>query len=209
MLLDNKGFDLWANNYDLDVNLSNETNTYPFAGYKDILATIYSEIMSKKPCRVLDIGIGTGILAAKLYEGGNDITGLDFSEEMLKIAFGKMPNAKLVQHNFTGGLPAEIAGEKFDFIVLTYAIHHLRYEEQREFILSALDYLSEDGRIIIGDIAFENTDMHEKCRKENEDGWDLDEFYIVYSDLVENLGTNCKSKYKQISHCGGIVHIWN
>ena len=32
-MLDNKGFDLWANGYDESVSVSDEDNTYPFAGY--------------------------------------------------------------------------------------------------------------------------------------------------------------------------------
>jgi len=207
MLLDNKGFDLWAEDYDKDVNLSNETDTFPFAGYKEILADIYAEIMNVSPCKILDIGVGTGILATKLYEAKNDVIGIDFSEEMLKIARSKMPKARFIQHDFTGGLPDTLAGEKFDFIVLTYSIHHLTYEEQSKFLLSALEYLSEDGCIIIGDVAFETAEMLDKCREENEDDWDSGEFYIDYSELVKNLGIHCHTEYKQISHCGGIVRI--
>ena len=33
-MLDNKGFDLWADGYDKAVGISDEENTYPFAGYK-------------------------------------------------------------------------------------------------------------------------------------------------------------------------------
>jgi len=39
-MLDNEGFDLWANNYDKTVNLSEEANTYPFCGYKNVLGYI-------------------------------------------------------------------------------------------------------------------------------------------------------------------------
>ena len=35
-MLDNRGFDLWADGYDLAVGLSDEENTYPFAGYKEM-----------------------------------------------------------------------------------------------------------------------------------------------------------------------------
>lgn len=35
-MLDNKGFDLWADGYDKTVGVSDEGNTYPFAGYKDV-----------------------------------------------------------------------------------------------------------------------------------------------------------------------------
>ena len=54
-MLDNKGFDLWADGYDKSVGLSDEENTYPFAGYKDVLGTIYKTIMEKKNAVVLDI----------------------------------------------------------------------------------------------------------------------------------------------------------
>lgn len=36
-MLDDKGFDLWADGYDKTVGLSDEENSYPFAGYKEIL----------------------------------------------------------------------------------------------------------------------------------------------------------------------------
>ena len=33
-MLNNKAFDLWADGYDKTVGISDEKNTYPFAGYK-------------------------------------------------------------------------------------------------------------------------------------------------------------------------------
>ena len=69
-MLSNKGFDLWADGYDKSVGLSDESNTYPFAGYKAVLGRIYEIIMENGPCDVLDIGFGTGTLTAKLYENG-------------------------------------------------------------------------------------------------------------------------------------------
>ena len=36
-MLNNKGFDLWADDYDKSVGLSDEDETYPFAGYKNVL----------------------------------------------------------------------------------------------------------------------------------------------------------------------------
>ena len=33
-MLDNKGFDLWADGYDIDVGITDDNNEYPFAGYK-------------------------------------------------------------------------------------------------------------------------------------------------------------------------------
>lgn len=43
-MLDNKGFDVWAEEYDTSVKLSNEDNTYPFAGYNEIIYKIYKKL---------------------------------------------------------------------------------------------------------------------------------------------------------------------
>ena len=74
-MLDNKGFDLWADGYDESVGVSYEENTYPFAGYKEILGNIYKAIMEKPNPAVLDIGFGKGTLSAKMYKKSKEIFG--------------------------------------------------------------------------------------------------------------------------------------
>lgn len=69
-LLDNKGFDLWAEEYDRSVGLSDDDNTYPFAGYKVILDEIYHRVLTSSSKVLLDIGFGTGTLTTRLYEQG-------------------------------------------------------------------------------------------------------------------------------------------
>jgi hypothetical protein len=59
-MLDEKGFDLWADEYDKAVGISDEENTYPFASYRDVLNGIYRTIMEKSGEAVLDIGFGSG-----------------------------------------------------------------------------------------------------------------------------------------------------
>ena len=74
-MLNSDGFDLWADGYDRSVQVSDEQNTYPFAGYKQVLGTIYSAVREMDARRVLDIGFGTGILNTRLYRDGYHITG--------------------------------------------------------------------------------------------------------------------------------------
>ena len=50
-MLDHKGFDLWADGYDRAVGVSDEENSYPFAGYKRVLGRIYAEVMEKPKAR--------------------------------------------------------------------------------------------------------------------------------------------------------------
>lgn len=85
-MLDSKGFDLWSDDYDKSVNLSEEENTYPFAGYKNILGKIYQTVRNSSGKTILDIGFGTGILSKKFYDDGYTIYGIDFSEKMIEKA---------------------------------------------------------------------------------------------------------------------------
>lgn len=94
-MLDSKGFDLWAEGYDKTVGLSEEDNSYPFAGYKEVLAFIYNMVLGRERPVVLDIGFGTGTLTAKLYAHGCEIYGQDFSAKMIELAREKMPDGQL------------------------------------------------------------------------------------------------------------------
>lgn len=85
-MLDAKGFDLWADGYDKSVQLSEESDEYPFAGYKDVLNTVYRAVHAWERASVLDLGFGTGVLTAKLYAERYAITGVDFSERMIALA---------------------------------------------------------------------------------------------------------------------------
>ena len=100
-MLNDKGFDLWADGYDKSVGISDEGNTYPFAGYKKVLGYIFQAVMEKQSPTVLDIGFGTGTLTTKLYENGCCVYGQDFSERMIELAASKMPNAHLYQGDFS------------------------------------------------------------------------------------------------------------
>lgn len=206
-MLSNKGFDLWANHYDQTVQVSEENDLYPFAGYKNILNAIFNEVMQKENSRVLDIGFGTGILTHRLYEHGHQIDGIDFSAKMIEIAQSKMSEANLVEWDFTNGLPEVIKAKTYDSIVSTYALHHLTDEEKVEFIRSLLDLLPEDGKIYIGDIAFQSREKLEICREANLDHWDDDEYYFVFDELQAALQSYCKCVFYPFSHCGGVIII--
>lgn len=206
-MLNNQGFNLWADNYDQTVQVSEENNQYPFAGYKKILAAIFNEVMQKQNSNVLDIGFGTGVLTSKLYDNGHQIDGLDFSANMIAIAQSKMPNANLIEWDISKGLPLDISEKKFDSIISTYALHHLTDEEKISFIYNLLSLLKEDGKIFIGDISFKTREQLEKCRQDSIDYWDSDEFYFVYDELIVALQNKCKCDFYPISHCGGVFVI--
>jgi putative AdoMet-dependent methyltransferase len=205
-MLDNKGFDLWADSYDKSVDISDDKNDYPFAGYKKLMSKIYNTVMRDKKLNILDIGIGTGSLSAELYKNGYKITGIDFSEEMIKICKTKMPSARLIQHDFIKGLPEGIKGEKFDYIISTYALHHLNDGEKIVLIKESLKILDNSGSIIIGDIGFQTRKEFDECKALYREEWD-DEYYFVFEEIKNKLEEECQIMYEQMSICAGIIGI--
>ena len=57
-MLDKKEFDLWADGYDKTVGISDEENTYPFAGYKKVLGFIFQTIMKTENANFWILGSG-------------------------------------------------------------------------------------------------------------------------------------------------------
>ena len=203
-MLDKKGFDLWADDYNKSVGLSDDDNSYPFAGYKEILNQIYNEVLSLKAKKVLDIGFGTGTLTSRLYEKGIEIYGQDFSKEMLDIAKEKMPHARLYFKDFSHGLDEALLTNKYDAIIATYSLHHLADEDKIDFIKSLLPLLNNGGKILIGDVAFKTRHELEICKNHAGHSWDDEEFYFVYDEMKDKFPT---ATFNQISHCAGIITI--
>lgn len=203
-MLDNKGFDLWAEGYDKSVGLSDEENTYPFAGYKNILNAIYNHVLSAHAKNVLDIGFGTGTLTSKLYEQGCTIHGQDFSTKMIQHSLKKMPDARLYQGDFSKGLVSELKQEKYDAIIATYSLHHLTDIQKRSFIENLLALLNENGRLYIGDVIFETRKQLEECQIQAGNEWDNDEIYFVYDELKKFFP---KLEFKPFSSCSGLLTL--
>ncbi len=201
-MLNSKGFDLWADGYDKTVGISDEENTYPFAGYKEVLGLIFKTIMETTNAVVLDIGFGTGTLTMKLYEQGCSIYGQDFSARMIALASEKMPNAHLYQGDFSTGLVEPLQNRRYDYIVATYSLHHLTDAQKSVFLTELRNHLKENGKIMIGDVAFETRKDLERCRLAAGGAWDDEEIYFVAEELRKDLPG---LSFMQVSDCAGIL----
>ena len=203
-MLNSKGFDLWADGYDKTVGISDEESTYSFAGYKEVLGLIFKAIMETTNAVVLDIGFGTGTLTMKLYEQGCSIYGQDFSARMIALASEKMPNAHLYQGDFSKGLVEPLQNRHYDYIVATYSLHHLTDAQKSVFLTELRDHLKENGKIMIGDVAFETRKDLERCRLAAGDAWDDEEIYFVAEELRKDLPG---LSFMQVSDCAGILML--
>ncbi len=203
-MLDSRGFDLWADGYDRAVGQSDGEGAYPFAGYGEILERIFQTVMEKRGASVLDLGFGTGALAARLYENGCAVYGQDFSARMIELAREKMPGACLCRGDFSRGLAEALRDRSYDFIVSTYALHHLTDEQKIPLLRGLLERLNEGGRILIGDVAFKTRADLERCRRAVGDEWDDEEHYFVADEMRRAFpGLD----YRPVSHCSGILTL--
>lgn len=203
-MLDKKGFDLWAGQYDEEVRSSDETDTYPFAGYEKVISAIFLKIAETPDTKVLDLGFGTGRLTCELYKKGLAIYGQDFSKKMVELAQEKMPAAHLYEGDFSEGLVKELRTESFDYIVATYSLHHLTDQKKVKLLRSLLERLNEHGKILIGDVMFRTREDMDGCRKETGDAWDEEEIYIVTDELKNEFPDLV---FTPVSFCAGILEI--
>ena len=79
--------------------------------------------------RVLDVCCGTGDIALRLAEAGADVTGLDFSEPMLEVAWSKIRNPKSEIRNprFVHGDAQQLpfGDATFDIVTVSYGLRNL------------------------------------------------------------------------------------
>lgn len=203
-MLNNTGFDLWADGYDKSVGLSDENDRYPFAGYRAMMNTLYQRVLAQSGRDVLDIGFGTGVLTSRLYEQGCRIYGQDFSAQMLRLAQDRMPKATLFCGDFSQGLSTPLTQRTYDAIVATYSLHHLTDRQKVDFIRSLLPLLREGGCLYIGDVAFPSRAALEVCRLHAGDLWDADETYFVFDEM------KCffpQMQFEPLSPCAGILSL--
>lgn len=205
-MLDNKGFDNWSGAYDQDIPKMQDEG-YPFEGYYDTLGYIQKQVQAGAAKTVLDIGIGTGLLTETLYKAGIAITGVDFSARMLDLAKTKMPQGRFIRFDFNQGLPKELEGEKFDYIISSYAIHHIDDEQKVAFFRGLVQHLNDEGQVLIGDVAFETKRDMERGRAQSR-GWDDAEHYMIAEEMIRELAKHqLQSEFVKTSSCSGVLVI--
>ncbi len=196
-------FDQWSRAYNNSVLKSEKEGTYPFAGYSEVKYSIIDIISNTQKAKVLEMGVGTGEITKPLYDLGYDITGVDLSSKMIEISKSLMEKAAFILADFCNALNQ--ISNKFDFIVFSYSIHHLTYNDQIELLVKLNDYLNEDGVIIIGDVStFTKEDMNQLQNKYAAI-WDEEEYYpILKKYQLSRLADIYKLSYVQINEVAGV-----
>jgi len=167
-----KGYDKIAREYQADRGL--------FKNTKELRE--FASHLSKN-ARVLDVGCGAGVPITKfLVESGFDVTGIDFSEGMLKLARKNIPKARFIKKDMT---KIDFEDNSFEGLTAFYSIFHVPRKKHFSLFKSLHRILKPKGVMLIclGPDHWEGTDEY----------YGVEMFWSHYSSekslqLVRNAG---------------------
>jgi len=113
-----------------------------------------------KNAKVLDVGCGAGVPVAQLLvECGFDVTGIDFSKNMLELASRNVPKAKFILKDMT---KLDFEADSFDGLTAFYSIIHVPREKHFSLFQSFHRVLKPKGIMLIclGPDEWEATDTY-------------------------------------------------
>ena len=151
--------------------------------------------------KVLDVGCGAGVPVAEfLVKFGFEVTGIDFSENMLRLARKNVPKARFIKKDMT---ELDFENDSFDGLTAFYSIIHVPREKHSLLLQSFHRILKPEGTMLIcmGPDEWEATDDYHGIRM----------FWSHYSpekslQLVEEAGFQIVSG--KILVRGGEKHYW-
>lgn len=198
-------FDAWAASYDEDVRA--DPGGFPFAGYGAVLDDLAGIVRASGARRVLELGIGTGNLAARVAAvmPGVELWGIDFSEEMRARAAEKVPGVRLIRGDIDGGVPA--AGlPRVGAVVASYVLHELPDDRKLAPIEGLFRERVEPGGVVaIGDVAFPDGARLEAVRDAQGTAWDPSEHFFVADRFLAALGERgIDGEFRPVSFCAGV-----
>lgn len=132
-----QGYDLYADSYEKDYEYLNSFEN-------DAVLKALGNLKGKK---VLDVGCGTGRLIRFMIESGAEVSGVDISEGMLKIARKNFPEIEFFKTEVEN-LPFE--DNSFDLVVAVFVIVHLK--DLNGFFSEVYRILKDGGIFILTNI---------------------------------------------------------
>ncbi len=172
--VDKWGFDQLASVHDQLV----QEDSRKYKNYDEALELIVKLVSPLAGEKGLDIGTGTGNLAGRLSAEGVMMAGVDQSKEMLLACQRKFPEMETKLGNF---LALPYLDGKFDFVVSSFALHHLTSDQIPLAFQEMQRVLKPHGRICIADLMM---DESQSSIDEN------DEEYIHLSKLIALFESN-------------------
>lgn len=108
---------------------------------------------------ILDLGCGYGRTLSELHKNGfKNLTGVDYSEQMIKRGLRLHPNFKLIKNN---GDDLPFLDNSFDAVLLIGVLtSNVQTEKQKELLLEISRVLKDNGLIYISDFLLNNDERN-------------------------------------------------
>ena len=169
-------------------------------------------LIPDRDARILDLCCGTGDQLKKLSDAGfSNLTGVDLSEDMLKVARKGDKIANLmacdVQHT---GLP----GASFDVIIISLAVHEKTAGVQTGMMAEARRLLAAGGQLMLVDFSLDDqAGMTSKIavnmieRLAGKTHYRNFRAYVSNGGMYPIIQEDFEIK-RQIRHARGVISIW-
>lgn len=129
---------------------------------------------------------------------GQRVWGLDFSHKMLEEAADKLPTVRLVGADLLGELPRD--WPLFDRIVSAYVFHEFDLPTKVRLLVRLTRLLGPGGLVVLGDLAFPNSEERDLAHQPRKEVWDQDEHYWAADEALSALAkAGLRGEYRQIS----------
>ncbi len=147
--------------------------------------------------KILEVGIGTGNVAGKLYlEGYHNITGIDASENMTGRLKYKCPKAKLIIENLN-----DTKFYNYDWVLMISGVTE-RVEHKQDFFQKVFDQADEGMKLFI------DIDADEEYKPIEEVDPTRDQCYEFFNHK-RNVHVKCEYRQHTPSHHSGMYTYTN
>ncbi|KNY27173.1 class I SAM-dependent methyltransferase [Pseudobacteroides cellulosolvens] len=156
---------------------------------EDLLPTLkrFIDLLNPNP-RVLDMGCGAGYESMRLYKLGARVTGIDFSDEPIRIARERNPQCKFQVADFR---KLDESLGVFDGIVAIASIIHIRDEELELVFCNMKKVIKHEGLVMI--VVIEGLGICEERSKIEREGVQYNRPFYLHSkmrlnEVADNIG---------------------
>ncbi|HBC46737.1 MAG TPA: hypothetical protein DEO84_11365 [candidate division Zixibacteria bacterium] len=114
-------------------------------------------VRTTKPKSVVDFACGTGNVAVGLSLEGYDVTGVDYSPDMLRVARAKAREYKSDTRFIIGDIAKVDLGRKFDLLLCTgnSIPHFTKQRDLRRLLVNCKRHLAPRGRLIFQQLNYD------------------------------------------------------
>lgn len=163
---------------------------------QNFVERVLSLTASKKP-RILELGVGSGRIAAPFVKAGIDYVGVDISDAMLdecRTRMGTYENLQLLNHNIFTPLP--FADNSFDIVLESRVVGADRYP----FVMSEIKRVLKPGGVAVLDMG-DNSEMISELSRRLGQLWSI--YKTAYFDshnITDRPATQQKRYDLSLSH---------